>query len=321
MRPSAKVALFALISASWNAPGQSTAIVAGGPPGGAIEAIVIDPKDPAIFYAGTDWSGVFTSTDGGANWTALNTGLTNTAIHSLTIDPLNRGVLYAGTSRGVFKTVDAGKTWTDSSSGLPKALAGSIITMLAVDPEHPQILYAGTFDKIFKTIDGARSWTAIASHPRITQTSSFSALTVDPAHPTTIYVAAADSGLLKSADGGKSWTTLTRERVDNVLVDATDPAALFATSYGGGEILRSTDGGKSWKRVKLPLQAYSLALVTDPKNAGTIYAGSFEGRLFKSIDRGETWTVLDAPNLGKINALLIIRFRMAHFMRARAAAS
>ena len=70
-----------------------TRAVAGGPPGGAIEAIVFDPKDPAVIYGATDWSGVFKTTDRGENWTAINTGLTKTAVYALAIDPLSAATL------------------------------------------------------------------------------------------------------------------------------------------------------------------------------------------------------------------------------------
>ncbi len=169
-----------LISASWSTQAQVTRAVAGGPPGGAIEAIVFDPKDPAVIYGATDWSGVFKTTDRGENWTAINTGLTKTAVYLSRSTRSAQPLFYAGTASGVFKTVNAGESWVSSSSGLPTRIAATIITMLVIDPADSQTIYAGSYDRIFKSIDGAKNWIAIASHPRITQTSSFAALTVDP---------------------------------------------------------------------------------------------------------------------------------------------
>jgi hypothetical protein len=98
MRPLTKVLFLALIGTLSEAPAQT----AGGPPGGAIEAIVIDRKDPAIVYTTADWSGVFKSIDGGQHWTANSTGLTKTAVHSLAVDPLNVYTLYVRTDAQFF---------------------------------------------------------------------------------------------------------------------------------------------------------------------------------------------------------------------------
>ena len=73
-----------------------------GPEGGRILALAIDPAAPSTIYAGT-WGGVFKSTNGGAAWSAVNTGLTNTDVYALAIDPVTPSMLYAGTwGGGVF---------------------------------------------------------------------------------------------------------------------------------------------------------------------------------------------------------------------------
>ena len=72
-----------------------------------MNALAIDPSAPATLYAGTD-SGVFKSTNAGGNWTAINTGLTNTCVLALVIDPSAPATLYAGTLGGVFKSTDGG---------------------------------------------------------------------------------------------------------------------------------------------------------------------------------------------------------------------
>ena len=83
----------------------------GGLFGGQIEAIAIDPINTTTVYTGTA-SGAFKSTNGGASWTAVNTGLTNQGVSSLAVDPVNPATVYAGTgSGGTFKTKDGGSTW------------------------------------------------------------------------------------------------------------------------------------------------------------------------------------------------------------------
>jgi hypothetical protein len=78
-----------------------------GPEGGRINALAVDPVTPTTLYAGT-WSGVFKSTDGGGDWSAVNTGLNATDVCALAISPATQGTLsppgtlYAGTYDGVF---------------------------------------------------------------------------------------------------------------------------------------------------------------------------------------------------------------------------
>ena len=95
------------------------------------------PRSTPARYDG----GVFKSTDGGGSWTAINTGLTNTEVQALAIDPSAPGTLYAGTyAGGVFKSTDAGVSWTEMNAGL----ATPNVTALAIDPTLPTKLYAGT---------------------------------------------------------------------------------------------------------------------------------------------------------------------------------
>ena len=91
---------------------------ATGPCGGNIEALAIDPHTPATVYAGND-AGVFKSTNGGENWTAINTGLTNAYVYALAIDPKTPATVYAGTiGDGVFKSTNGGENWTAINTGL-----------------------------------------------------------------------------------------------------------------------------------------------------------------------------------------------------------
>ena len=83
-----------------------------------VHALAIDPVTPTTLYAGTDGGGVFKSTDGGGNWSAINTGLTNTYVYALAIDPVTPTTLYAGTYDGVFKSTDGGENWNAVNTGL-----------------------------------------------------------------------------------------------------------------------------------------------------------------------------------------------------------
>ncbi len=89
----------------------------GGPYGGEIYALAIDPASPATLYAGAWMGGVFKSTNSGTTWTVANTGLTDWQVNALAIDPATPRTLYVGTDDGgVFKSTNAGDTWTATST-------------------------------------------------------------------------------------------------------------------------------------------------------------------------------------------------------------
>jgi hypothetical protein len=120
-----------------------------------IYSLAIGPINTQVVYAATK-NGVFKSTNGGTSWTL--TGLTSTSTHtilrSLAIDPTNTQVVYAGaaasisSSGGVFKSTDAGSSWTVIGTGLTHLY----VDCLAMDPTHTQVIYAGTNgDGVFKS--------------------------------------------------------------------------------------------------------------------------------------------------------------------------
>ena len=121
-----------------------------GPEGGYVRALAIDPQTPTTLYAGT-YGGVFKSTDGGGNWSTVNTGLTATGVYALAIDPQTPATLYAGTDGGgVFKSTDGGANWSAVNTGL----TNTYVYALAIDPQTPATLYAGTYGGVFKSTHG-----------------------------------------------------------------------------------------------------------------------------------------------------------------------
>jgi hypothetical protein len=136
----------------------------------------INPANPEILYAPGDLyggflpdvidRGLFKSSDGGANWSA--TGLTNTSVSTVAIDPLNPDTLYAGTKdngvvdtpfRGMFKNTDGGNRWVAINNGLSDLVGNvPVIRALAIDPDDSKILYAGTSGRgVFRSSDGGAS--------------------------------------------------------------------------------------------------------------------------------------------------------------------
>jgi len=130
-----------------------------GPEGGWIYALAIDPTTPSTPYAGTYGGGMFKSTNGGATWSAVNTGLSNKEVWALAIDPINTNTIYVGTYGGVFKSANGGATWSAVNNGL----TNTAVFALAIDPTNSNTLYAGTYfgGGVFKSTNGGTNWSAV----------------------------------------------------------------------------------------------------------------------------------------------------------------
>ena len=288
--PLGRVAFWALTGVVLLGPAiQKSYAQTGGPPGGAVRALAIDPSTPTTVYAGVYYGGgVFKSTNGGTSWTAVNSGLPNTYINTLAIDPFTPATLYAGTSsRGVFKSTNGGTSWT----AVP-GLTDSNVNALAIDPSTPATLYAGTYyGGVCKSTNGGTSWTAANSG--LTNTHVY-ALAIDPSVPATLYAGTWGGGVFKSTDGGSTWAAVNSGLTDMYLqalaIDPSTPATLYAGTQNGG-VFKSTNGAASWTAVNSGLTSTGvLALAIDPSAPATLYAGG--GGVFKSTNGGTSWTAV-----------------------------
>src|SRR5438034_6257169 len=104
-----------------------------GPHSETINALAIDPQTPTTLYAGSSGHGVFKSTDGGGNWSAVNTGLTTPYgaiwVNALRSEEHTPTTLYAASSGGgVFKSIDGGGTWSAINTGVHTTGVGAVLT-------------------------------------------------------------------------------------------------------------------------------------------------------------------------------------------------
>lgn len=178
---------------------------------------------------------------------------------------------------------------------------GQAIWAIAPSPSSPRTIYVVTFpDGLYRTDDGGGSWSAVATglSEGIGGRIVFSPLAVDPTSPKIAYVGWSEyflgslakfdrSFLYKTLDGGSSWLLATFGG-GALTIDPSSPATLYLASSTG--IRRSDDQGASWRELGGPSSA---VLALDPSNTSTIFAASSDTGVFKSADRGSSWTAIN----------------------------
>ncbi|MBI3603916.1 MAG: hypothetical protein HY205_05660 [Nitrospirae bacterium] len=174
-----------------------------------VVTVALDSSRPHILYAGTT-GGAYRSTDGTATWQKINNGLIPAevldaamalGINALVIDSHHPDTVYAGTTKGLFKTVDTGDTWTRIGLSLPD----QYISCLVLDPAIPSVVYAGGRAGILKSLDGGQTWQAMNQG---LETLNIRTLAMSPSDSLTLYVGTNGSGLYRSRDGAKTWTSV-----------------------------------------------------------------------------------------------------------------
>jgi len=217
-------------------------------------------------------------------WSAINSGLTNTHVIVLAIDPSNPSTLYAGTEGGVFKSTDGGGSWSAINSGL----TNTHVWALAIDPTNTSTLYAGTESGIFKSTDGGGHWSYCSLPYEV------NALAIDPTNPSIVYAVTQSAGVFKSTNGGGSWSTSCGFEFCNLTYALAIDPSNTSTIYAGGAlaVFKSTNGGVSWFAILIT--SYGLALAIDPTNPSIIYAGTWDFGIFKSTDGGGNWSAINS---------------------------
>jgi photosystem II stability/assembly factor-like uncharacterized protein len=239
-------------------------------------------------------------------------------------------VFYIGVNNGgVWKTTDAGQTWSPIFDDQPTQSIGAI----GVAPSNPNIIYVGSGeglqrpdlsvgDGIYKSIDAGRTWT----HLGLRNARQIGAVIVDPTNPERVFVAALghpygpneERGVFRSTDGGGSWQKVLYKDENTGAIDlAFDPsdsqvvyAVLWAARQGPWEynnayvgstsgLFKSTDGGATWQQLTngLPTTAQGLSRIgigIAPSNPQRIYAWVTAAKesagIYRSDDAGANWT-------------------------------
>jgi photosystem II stability/assembly factor-like uncharacterized protein len=300
----------------------------------SIGAITIDPSNPRTIWVGTgeSWTrnsvsignGIYKSTDEGETWTHM--GLPNSErIVRILVHPKNSNVVYAcvpgklwsdSSERGLYKTVDGGKTWSLILAG---ANASTGCSSVALDTKNPDVLIAGMWDfrrkgwtfrsggdgpdapsgsGLFRSSDGGQTWTPLtAAKNKGLPATPWGRVEVvfAPSNPKIVYalIESKNSALYRSDDGGQTWDARDKSQMmvwrpfyfARLVVDPTNPDRVFKPDL---DLVVSTDGGKSFSMSGGGSHGDWHDLWIDPQNPKHVIGGD-DGGLWLSLDGGTRW--------------------------------
>ena len=226
---------------------------------------------------------------------------------------------------GVWRTINAGRTWEPIFDGEPIASIGAI----AVAPSNPDVIYVGAGeadmrsdisygDGMYKSTDGGKTWTSVG----LRDTRQIGRILVSPSNPDVVFVAAlghaygpnAERGVFRSTDGGRTWRKMLYKDENTGAIDLAfdprNPKVIYATLWQtrrppwnvyppsngpGSGLYKSTDGGDTWAQLTghgLPSEGLGrMGIAVAPSDPNRVYliVDAKEGGLYRSDDAGGNW--------------------------------
>lgn len=302
--------------------------------GGRVTTVTGVPSQPLTFYMGSTGGGVWKTTDAGQNWFNVTDAFFAVgSMGDIAVSESDPNVIYAGTGsdglrsnvsigKGVYKSSDAGKTWTHIGLTNVGNIGGVII-----NPTDPNVAFVAAIGNpfkrnvergVFRTRDGGKNWEKVLyvndstgavdvefqpGNPQVV----FASIWRAERKPWTIISGSMEGGIYKSTDGGSTWKKLGGGLPtglfgkSNVAVSAGAPNRVYALieAKPGPGLYRSDDVGETWARVSDFAQLYTRPfyydnITVDPKNPDKVWVGT-EGS-YISMDGGRTWKNLPVPH-------------------------
>ncbi len=296
--------------------------------GNRVASVAGVPGDPSTYYAGAASGGVWKSTDGGNRWTPAFDKQPATAIGSLTVAPSDPSTVWAGTGEawvirdsdvmgnGIYKSTDAGKTWTNM--GLPES---GRIGRIIIDPANDNVVFACVLGRttgpqqdkgVYRTTDGGQHWERVLFAG---DNVGCSGLAMDPHNSHTLFAGmwqvemrtwgefsgGPGSGIYVSRDGGAKWTRIEEHGLPHsplgkidVAVAPTNSNRIYALiqTKDQGSLWRSDDAGEHWKalnyqRSLIGRAGYYIRLAVSPATDNEVFISS--SSFHQSLDGGENF--------------------------------
>ena len=303
--------------------------------GGRSAAVTGIPGEPNLFYFGAAGGGVWKTLDGGRTWSNISDGYFGGSIGAVEVAKSDPNVIYVGggektlrgnvsSGYGIWKTEDAGKTWT--SAGLKNSRH---VPRIRIHPTDHNTIYAAvlgdiykpTQDRgIYKSTDGGKTW---QKKLFVNNQSGAVDLTFDPNNPRIMYASTwraqrtpyslssggDGSALWKSTDSGETWNEISKNEgfpkdtlgIIGVTVSPKNSERVWAVveNKEKGGLYRSDDGGKKWTQVnserKLRQRAwYYTRVYADSEDEDVVYV--LNVNYHKSTDGGKSFNTFNAPH-------------------------
>jgi photosystem II stability/assembly factor-like uncharacterized protein len=290
------------------------------------------PGNPKVYYFGGTGGGVFKSTDSGNSWEPIFDHEAVGDIGSIAVADSDPNVIYVGTGEacirgnisygdGVYKSIDAGKTW--KNVGLKDTQS---IGKVIINPRNPDIAFVAALGHpfgpneergVFRTTDGGKTWQKVLYKDENTGAIDiafdpnnsnilFAALWQARRQPWNLTSGGPGSGFYRSDDGGTTWKEVTGEGLPSkpygriglaVAANSERVYALIEAAEGG--LYRSDDGGSKWQLVnpdpRLRQRAwYYMHITADPKDPNKVYVMNVD--FHRSTDGGRTFNKVGVPH-------------------------
>ena len=311
-----------------------------GPPGNRATAVAGVPGNPFIYYVGAASGGIFKSTDGGLHWDPILDSQPVSSIGSIAVAASDPNIIWVGTGEpfirshisignGIYKSTDAGKSWT--YMGLEKT--GRIANVI-IDPRNPDVVLACSLGTaygpqpergVYRTTDGGKTWDKVLF---VDENTGCSDMTMDPSNSHVLYAGmwqieihtwgrtsgGPGSGLFRSTDGGVTWKRLEGHGLPHppvgriaVRVAPSDSERVYGLIETGdgvpwngnpgqsGQLWRSDDGGENWQLVNSDRNIrgrthYYTREEVSPSDENEVYF--FSAAFSHTLDGGHTLTPL-----------------------------
>ncbi|MCR9288050.1 MAG: glycosyl hydrolase [Bacteroidetes bacterium] len=301
--------------------------------GGRSNAVSGVNGDNLTYYFGSVGGGIWKTEDAGVSWRNITDGfLKSGSVGAIAVSKADPNIIYAGMGEhavrgvmtshgdGVYKSMDAGKTWVHMGLKDSRHIAA-----IRINPTDPNIVYVAVQGAlwgsnkdrgVYKSADGGKTWRNVlfvdektgavdlsmdASNPRVL----YAGMWDYQRHPWKVRSGGEGSGIWKSMDGGESWKQLKKglpKMMGKVSVDVSpaNPNRVYANIEAEkGGVFRSDNGGESWTqvnsdRITVARAWYYIETFADPVDENTVYV--LNAPVLKSIDGGKSFTPVSNPH-------------------------
>ncbi|HLH60076.1 MAG TPA: hypothetical protein VKV20_00220 [Ktedonobacteraceae bacterium] len=303
--------------------------------GGRVVAVSGDPQHAQVFYFGSTGGGVWKTIDGGLIWENVSDGFFKRAsVGAIAVSSSDPNVIYVGMGEttirgnvshgdGVYKSTDAGKTWTHLGLANTRHIA-----KVRIHPHNPDLVYVAALGHahgpnpergVYRSKDGGQTWEHILFR---SENAGAIDLTMDPNNPRILYAAfwearrlphtlisgGEGSGIFKSTDGGDTWTEITRNpglpkgllgKIGITVSPARTDRVWAIIEAEDGALFRSDDGGASWQRLSEDRSLrgrpwYYMHIYADPHDPETLWI--LDVQAWKSHDGGRNFFEVSIPH-------------------------